>query len=576
MPSYGKFQSDNAKYTNKLSRVNVHNPDFNPAVDLVGEKQKTTFEKNIHKWADLIAFYKVNPDLWFDLITPETGALIRLDLDQRVELRCLARFRSTYDVKPRGSGKTLTAMMYAFHTCVFYPGVQIALTAQTRENSAKLVSDKYAELIKAFPLLKDEIYSYKFSGDTVEVVFHNGSTITNIAAAQSSKGAHVHRGIVDEDNLTNEEIYLDVLEPIFTTVKRKTVGKACVVDPMEMNGSVSPITSSGFRGSPAFYRCLRHFDNMIALKGEMCLGASWELPCFYGRGATKAEILAKKDRNSAISFAMNYGAEWTGCSDGALVSIAKLMDCRTLVKAEQVGKPEGEYVLGVDIARSDNAGNNQTSVAVLKVIRKSTGRIKEVQLVNMVTVKGTVDFEAQTLLVKKIKKRFNAVMVVFDDNGIGKAEGDLMVREQTDPVTGEVYPCYRIVNSERIPDDPQAEPCVFAYMAQKYDNESIANFMDYVETGKLRLLEKKQMTDYSEEDMPFLQTDFFVEEVSNLKLKHLNNGGLSIERLVAKMNKDRFSAVQYPLWYIKAYMDKVISDTTEDDEQTLAKLAMWY
>lgn len=113
-------------------------------------------------------------------------------------------------------------------------------------------------------------------------------------------------------------------------------------------------------------------------------------------------------------------------------------------------------------------------------------------------------------------------------------------------------------------------------MAQKYDNESIANFMDYVETGKLRLLEKKQMTDYSEEDMPFLQTDFFVEEVSNLKLKHLNNGGLSIERLVAKMNKDRFSAVQYPLWYIKAYMDKVISDTTEDDEQTLAKLAMWY
>ena len=188
-------------------------------------------------------------------------------------------------------------MMYAFHTCVFYPGVQIALTAQTRENSAKLVSDKYAELIKAFPLLKDEIYSYKFSGDTVEIVFHNGSTITNIAAAQSSKGAHVHRGIVDEDNLTNEEIYLDVLEPIFTTVKRKTVGKACVVDPMEMNGSVSPITSSGFRGSPAFYRCLRHFDNMIALKGEMCLGASWELPCFYGRGATKAEIYEYVKKN---------------------------------------------------------------------------------------------------------------------------------------------------------------------------------------------------------------------------------------------------------------------------------------
>lgn len=576
MASYGKFQSDNAKYTNKLSRSVTYNPDFNPTIDVVGNSSKTAFERNLHKWAELVAFYRWNPDLWYNLLTPETGAIIKLDLDQRVELRCLARFKSTYDVKPRGSGKTLVAMMYAFHTGVFYPGVELALTAQTRENSAKIISDKYAELIKAFPLLRDEIYSYKFSGDTVEILFHNGSRIINIAAAQSSKGAHVHRGLVDEDNLTNEEIYLDVLEPIFTTVKRKTVGKACVVDPMEMNGSVSPITSSGFRGSPAFYRCLRHFDHMIALKGEMCLGASWELPCFYGRGATKAEVLAKKERNSAISFAMNYGAEWTGCSDGALVSIAKLIDCRTLVSAEQVGKPDGEYVIGMDIARSDNAGNNQTSFVVLKVIRKSTGRVKEVQMVNMVTVKGTLDFEAQTLMAKKIMRRFGASMLVFDDNGIGKAAGDLMVREQTDPVTGEIYPCYRVVGSERIPDDGAAEPKAFSYMAQKYDNESIANFMDYVETGKLRLLEKKLLTEYSEEDMPFLQTDFFVEEVANLKLKHLSNGGLSIERLVAKMNKDRFSAVQYALWYVKTYMDKAIVENTADDETTLAALAMWY
>lgn len=151
-----------------------------------------------------------------------------------------------------------------------------------------------------------------------------------------------------------------------------------------------------------------------------------------------------------------------------------------------------------------------------------------------------------------------------------------MVREQTDPVTGEIYPCYRVVGSERIPDDGAAESKAFSYMAQKYDNESIANFMDYVETGKLRLLEKKLLTEYSEEDMPFLQTDFFVEEVANLKLKHLSNGGLSIERLVAKMNKDRFSAVQYALWYVKTYMDKAIVENTADDETTLAALAMWY
>ena len=33
-----KFESDNNKYTNKSSRVNVNNPDFNPSVDIKGKK----------------------------------------------------------------------------------------------------------------------------------------------------------------------------------------------------------------------------------------------------------------------------------------------------------------------------------------------------------------------------------------------------------------------------------------------------------------------------------------------------------------------------------------------------------
>lgn len=119
-------------------------------------------------------------------------------------------------------------------------------------------------------------------------------------------------------------------------------------------------------------------------------------------------------------------------------------------------------------------------------------------------------------------------------------------------------------------------------MAQKFDNKSIQTFMDCVETGKLRLLEKRTNNEYEqfddvsmeEKQMAFIQTDFFVEEVSNLKLKHLNNGGLSIERVAKNMNKDRFSAVQYGLWYIMEYMDNQIVEQTDDVEE-LAKYIMW-
>lgn len=581
MPSYGNFQSDNKKYSSKLSRVNVNNPEFNCAVDVVGEDKRTGIQKNIHKWAELIGYLKWMPDIFLDLIKPETGCKLRLGLDQRMQLRCLFRFENNYIVLPRGSGKSMISFMAAMIKCIFYPTIQIALTAQTRENSAKIIKDKYEELILSYPLLKNEIFSAKFQKDTAEITLHNGSKICNLANNQSSKGAHVQCGIVDEDNLTDDKLYEDVLEPIFTTVQRTTVGPKCIVDPEELNGSISKCTSSGFRGSSAFYRCLSHLENMINLKGEMCIGASWQLQAFYGR-TSKSKVLKAKDKNSSVAFDMNYRAVWTGASSDALVTMSRLLACRTLTNCELVAIQSSEYVLGVDIARSDNSNNNQTSVAVLKIIRRKDGRVQEVQLVNMYAISGTLDFNAQAIEIKRIKERYNANIIVIDENGLGRGCTDQIVREQVDPLTGVSLGCYDTINSERIPEVAGSPKIVFCYMAQKYDNKSIQTFMDCVETGKLRLLEKKTDTEYEylvdktmkEKQMAFIQTDFFVEEVSNLKLKHLSNGGLSIERVTKNMNKDRFSAVQYGLWYIMEYMDNAIVEQTDDVEE-LAKYIMW-
>lgn len=477
---------------------------------------------------------------------------------------------------------TMLAMMYAFHTCIFYPTVEVALTAQTRENSAKLIKDKYDELLNAFPMLREEIYSAKFSNDVAEVVFHNGSKLCNIANQQSSKGKHVQRGIVDEDNLTNEEIYQDVLEPIFTTVPRVTCGRNGLVDPFELNGQISQLTSAGFRGSAAFFRCLHHYHNMIECKGEYCIGAGWELACHFGRGATKTEILKKQQTMSSVAFDMNYRGVWTGASDNALVSMTKLMDCRNLAEPEFKAQDGFDYVLGVDVARSDKASNNQSAISVLKIIRTQAGKIKEVQLVNLITSEGTLDFSAFATDVKKIDRLFSPKAIVVDENGIGRGLCDFLVKETIDPYTGENLGCLATMNSERIPDDPEAPKKIFCYVAQKYDNESIPNFIDCVETGKLRLLVKKEFSAYVMDDeefaskaMPFFQTNSFVEEVSNLKLEHLGNNGLRVKQIARKVNKDRYSAVQYPLWYIMKYMDNMVIADENDDLEFLSQFINW-
>lgn len=58
MASYGNFQSDNKKYTNKSSRVNVNNPDFTPSISVIGKGENIAFIKNLKKWQQVVAFYR--------------------------------------------------------------------------------------------------------------------------------------------------------------------------------------------------------------------------------------------------------------------------------------------------------------------------------------------------------------------------------------------------------------------------------------------------------------------------------------------------------------------------------------
>lgn len=100
MTSYNKFQSDNAKHSNKESRNN-YNPDFNNTIDAKGEEEYNQLRSNIDKYVDFISWARFYPDLWLDLIKPKNGG-INLHSDQRTFMRIAMRFLSMYGVYPRG------------------------------------------------------------------------------------------------------------------------------------------------------------------------------------------------------------------------------------------------------------------------------------------------------------------------------------------------------------------------------------------------------------------------------------------------------------------------------------------
>lgn len=507
--------------------------------------------------------------MFLDLITPETGGF-HLHTDQRIFMRAMVRFNGVYGVFNRGWSKTFLEVLCMILVAIFYPRIHIALTAQTKENAASILEEKYLEIIQFYPLLKNEVVSSKFSKNTAEIEFANGSKIDILANAQSSKGQRRARINIEEAAQLKADLFEDVIEPIVEVPRVLPNG---IADPCEMNQNLSYFTTAGYCNSAPYDMALQMHREMVALEGKISLGSGWLLGCYYGRGSSKEMILKKMRNLNPVFFEQNYASHWVGNSTGALVSIQRLMDCRTISSPEHKRNPSGEYVLGIDVARSLKTGNAISSVAVIKIIRGEDLKIRQLHLVNLYEISGNRNFDEQAIEIKKIKNKFEAKAVCLDFNGLGIGLLDSLVKNTTDNLTGERLGCWATKNTDIVPEEPDAERCIYALTPQSDNSNILVNFIGMVTSGKLRLLAKKANEDYSleaydnqsEEVLPYVLTDLLIDEVANLRLKTLPSGKLAVERVISRMGKDNFSALAYGLWYAKTFEDaEYYSDDIED------------
>lgn len=128
--------------------------------------------------------------------------------------------------------------------CIRYPNIELALTAQTKENAASLLKDKYNELIRYYPMIINEIVKVGFSKGDALIQFKNGARIDALANAQSSKGQRRKRMSIEESNLMDKVIFEDALEPV-VEVGRTTCGSLAITNPEEMNQQINFYTTPG-------------------------------------------------------------------------------------------------------------------------------------------------------------------------------------------------------------------------------------------------------------------------------------------------------------------------------------------
>ena len=250
---------------------------------------------------------------------------------------------------------------------------------------------------------------------------------------------------------------------------------------------------------------------------------------------------------------------WTGSSENSLVQLKDLEKCRVLTEAEfsyTKGKTNHQYIISVDVARSEKKNTATTAIAIFRIEPRGNGTYFK-KLVNLHTYKGNMHFEDQSIYIKELVEKFKASMVVVDANGLGRGLVDYLVKEDK-------YPSYSVVNDDSYDKYklPNSLPLIFNVMSNTKQTSASNihnNFMAVISNHDLKLLvpdsvvrentKEKDFEKLGEKLVPHIETSLFIDEVMNLIYEARGNK-TTIRRVSKQMEKDRYSAVSYGLYYI--------------------------
>lgn len=307
----------------------------------------------------------------------------------------------------------------------------------------------------------------------------------------------------------------------------------------------------------------------------MVLGGTWRTPVAVGL-QSKTFITDQKNEGTynEASFEREYESKWSGTVEDAFFNGEHFDRNRKLLQPEWEASGRSSagsyYVLSVDVGRK----GCDTVICIFKVTPQSQGQAIK-SLVNIYTM-ADEHFEDQAIKLKKLFYAYKARTLVIDGNGLGIGLLDYMIKSQTDE-NGDTYPDFGIENDDegyykKYRTNITEQDAIFVVKANAPINtECHANAQSQLSSGKVKFLidEKtaknkllatqkgqkmspEQRTDYLK---PFTYTSILKEELMNLREE---NEGINIilKQANRSIRKDKFSAFEYGLYYIKLEEDK--------------------
>ncbi len=515
-------------------------------------------EDMLPDFADMLSYFTVYPDHFIDYILPEDSTF-NLYPFQRVFLRIMARYKKVYITATRGTSKSFINILSMYLKCIFYPNIKLSLVAPQKDQAAQIAQQNIEAIWNFIPLLKGEVKKHEFAKDFTRLTFYNNSILDIVVASQGSRGLRRH-GLSFEEIVQMEkhrETIGEVLLPLLANNRKGADGK---VSPHEIHKQLMYVTTASSRQSYAWDQLYSVMMEMANGKSAFVIGNDWTLPVMFDQlDPAYIEEVRTDPSMSPLQYAREYMSIWTGSSENSLVQLKDLERSRILPKAEfeaNKGKGNPRYIISVDVARSERKRSATTAIAVFKLTPRGNGTYTK-HLVNVHTYKGNKHFLDQSIYIKELVDKFDASMVVIDGNGLGRGLVDYMVKEDK-------YPSYSVVNDDSYDKYklPNSLPLIFNVMSNTKDTNASDihnNFMTCISNHGLKLLENESVIKEKSKEkdperlgdllMPHIETSLFIDEVMNLTYEAQGNK-TKVKRVSRQMDKDRYSAVSYGLFYI--------------------------
>lgn len=504
--------------------------------------------------------------------------------------------------------KSWLIALYCVVRCILYPGTKIVVASGVKSQALEIITKINDEFLKNFSWgsnnLRNEILDISTSINNAHCDFKNGSYIHIVTSNDNARHNRANVIVVDEFRMVDLNTINTVLRKFLTAPRQPGYLKNPKYAHLQERNCEIYASSAYYKSHWCFEKAKSYFANMLDDKRKYFLvGLSYQLPIKEGLLSREQveDEMAEEDFDE-ISWSMEMGCEFYGDSDGAFFRYDDLSKCRKIKNAylpldmyEKRGlnvpdlAPNERRIMSVDVALMASKKNNNDAAAIEinTAIPNSTNYMSN--FVYIETFEGLTTDELGIIIMRYFYK-YKCTDLVLDCQGNGLGVYDYIIREQYDPVTGEIYEPMMACNN-----DDMAERCkikgankVVWCMKANADFNSIAatSLRAGIKNGNVSLLINefdsedvvKKIQGYktmstNERDkllLPYIQTSLLINEMINLDHDIVNNKVKLKER--SGMRKDRFSSMEYNYYVTQLLATKLKPKNTEADILSILKV----